>query len=55
MEELMEIKKTAMEIVPAVPDEIQDKLFRICDLVDCLMKPKATIDTELIKIYKEGE
>jgi hypothetical protein len=51
----MEIKKTAMEIVPHVSDEIQDKLFRICGLVDCLIKSKANIDAELIKIYKEGE
>ncbi|MGF7431072.1 hypothetical protein PQ689_03220 [Thermoanaerobacterium thermosaccharolyticum] len=55
MEELMEIKKTAMEHIPAAEGEIQDKLFRICDLADSLMMSKSMIDPELVKRYEEGE
>lgn len=51
----MEIKKTAMEIVPAVPDEIQDKLFRICNLADSLMMARPKIDIDLVKKYEGME
>ncbi|MDI3310951.1 MAG: hypothetical protein QJR05_05920 [Thermoanaerobacterium sp.] len=55
MEELIEIKKIALELIPGLPDEITDKLFRICDLADSLMMAKPKIDSELVKRYKEGE
>ena len=32
MDKLKEIKMTVMELIPAMPDEVQDKLFEIADL-----------------------
>lgn len=55
MEELMEIKKIALELIPGLSDEVTDKLFRICDLADSLMMSKSMIDPELVKRYEEGE
>lgn len=55
MEELIEIKKIAMELIPAMPDEVTDKLFRICDLADSLMMHKPKIDPELVNRYEGGE
>ena len=34
MEKLKEIKMKVMEMIPAMPDEVQDKLFEIADLCD---------------------
>ncbi|WP_168170220.1 hypothetical protein [Thermoanaerobacterium sp. PSU-2] len=55
MEELMEIKKTALELIPGLPDEVTDKLFRICDLVDSLMMARPKIDIDLVKKYEGME